>query len=822
MSSKSGFACIFLFSLLALLNGLAAQTESIKYEWAHGMGSDNETWGFGPPPGPPPAPLLERGQSLVVDKAGNVYITGAFLDTVDFDPSPVATNLISVSPNDLFVAKYSPTGLLLWVKQIGNEFNFQESTAILINAEGDLYLTGTFRGKVDFDVSADTAYLFREVNHPDASSMFIASYDQDFNFLWAKEITGRGDLRVSAATLSETGDLFISGIYYGPFDFDPSADTMNVNNASNGGGFQPFIASYTKNGAFKWFKDFGGPGICSFNNLMKGISTDSANNVFLTGTFCGVVDFNPADGQESVLTTGPGGMDSFVAKLDSSGNYKWAFKIEGTGPEEGPAVVSDRNGIVTIAGSFRGNIDFDPSPPTTNHTSVNGDLFLASYDQSGNLLWVKQISGDSLLTSNHQIELTPGGQLVVSGKFSGWGDFDPSGTIKKLEAESETDIFIAKYTASGDYLWAKEMGSLAGTEVINSLAADSSETIYVTGSFSAKVDFDPGTGVQNRSSTGYDDIFVGKYSACTTEIAPASIDFETCNGYVSPSGLLLDQSGTYLDAVTGSSGCDSIIVIHLTLNHTFRSVVAEECLSYTAPDSVVYTTSGVKTALLVNSTGCDSIITINLTIKNTQSNLMRTACKEFIAPDGSVLTTSGTYALTIPNAAGCDSTIHINLTIRIVSNTVSENGPTLTADEAGASTGYRWLDCNEGYMPIPGETSQSFTALLPGRYAVAVSKNGCVDTSSCYLVQTTGVPGIMNREEIQVYPNPFADQLIIDFGNLSGMFAVEVFDLPGQLVFRKQMVASGKMELDFPSAPGVYFIQVTNQGNQQTLKAVKK
>ena len=78
-----------------------------------------------------------------------------------------------------------------------------------------------------------------------------------------------------------------------------------------------------------------------------------------------------------------------------------------------------------------------------------------------------------------------------------------------------------------------------------------------------------------------------------------------------------------------------------------------------------------------------------------------------------------------------------NAGLNSVVNTVSQTGPQLDADQTGAI--YQWLDCDNGNQPINGETNQSYTSTVTGNYAVEVNMNGCIVTSSCYLVDYTGI-----------------------------------------------------------------------------------
>lgn len=143
---------------------------------------------------------------------------------------------------------------------------------------------------------------------------------------------------------------------------------------------------------------------------------------------------------------------------------------------------------------------------------------------------------------------------------------------------------------------------------------------------------------------------------------------QACGSYTAPSGLQTwNTSGTYVDTLTNALGCDSILTINLTVNHSASDTIsAHGCVNYTAPSgSTTWTTSGMYFDTLQTQSGCDSTLVIDLTISaHTSASITVEECFSFTAPSGlAVYLASGLYYDTIPNAAGCDSVIAIALTI---------------------------------------------------------------------------------------------------------------------------------------------------------------
>ena len=141
-----------------------------------------------------------------------------------------------------------------------------------------------------------------------------------------------------------------------------------------------------------------------------------------------------------------------------------------------------------------------------------------------------------------------------------------------------------------------------------------------------------------------------------------------------------------------------------------------------------------------------------------------TACDSYKWIDGVTYTSSNTSAKdTLTNVWGCDSVVTLNLTINTVNDSVNATGNTLTSVETGAQ--YQWLDCVFNYGILGGETGQSYVATANGSYAVQVTKNGCRDTSNCYVLKNVGLANSLKAIGIKVYPNPTSEELNITITN---------------------------------------------------------
>jgi Secretion system C-terminal sorting domain/Beta-propeller repeat len=231
-----------------------------------------------------------EGSGIAVDAAGNIYITGNFTGTVDFNPGAATDNLISASPGSLniFITKLNADGDYLWAKKMGG-LGFDEVNAIAVDANG-IYTTGSFEydgnfNTVDFNPDPNESYILNTDGPGDA--IFISKLNLDGSFAWAKKMGGLGfDTGLSIA-LDTHGDVYTTG---GLTSIDS--------------GYDIFISKLNKDGDYIWAKQIG--------NTAEDVGTSIAvanGNVYTTGRFQGNVDFGAGT---SLISAG--NEDIFIAK----------------------------------------------------------------------------------------------------------------------------------------------------------------------------------------------------------------------------------------------------------------------------------------------------------------------------------------------------------------------------------------------------------------------------------------------------------------------------------------------------------------------------
>jgi hypothetical protein len=360
----------FLFVVAVVLSLIAAQGAFADgdFVWAGAMGGTG--W--------------DGGHSIAVDSTGNVYTTGRFHGTADFDPRPFTYNLTTAGDEDIFVLKLDSSGGFVWAKSMGGTHWEEEGEGIAVDSAGNVYTTGAFQGTADFDPGAGT-YNLTSAGDKD---IFVSKLDSNGDFVWAKSMGALDDQEGTGIAVDSAGNVYTTGWFHGTVDFDPGAGTHNLTSTVDEADI--FVSKLDSDGSFVWAKSMGG----TDGDWGHGIAVDSAGDVYTTGNFRGTVDFDPGAGTYNL--TSAGGRDICVSKLDSSGNFVWAKRMGGTSDDRGHGIAVDSVGNVYTTGWFEGTAGFDPGAGTYNLTSAGDrDIFVSKLDSSGNFVWAKGMGGTS-------------------------------------------------------------------------------------------------------------------------------------------------------------------------------------------------------------------------------------------------------------------------------------------------------------------------------------------------------------------------------------------------------------------------------------------
>ena len=428
-------------------------------------------------------PSSDSVTCLKLDTFGNVYSSGRFLGTVDFDPGPGTFNLSSVVVNS-FIQKLDKDGNLVWAKQIETGW---VSYQIAVDDAESVYIYGTFTGTVDFDPGVG---IFN-MTATGSSAISLCKLDANGNFVWAKQIGGSGRSSAGKMEKDHSGNLYLTGEFDGTVDFDPNLGTTNLTALTSSDGF---ILKLDANGNFGWVRQ-------SQGITISDIDIDAGSAVYYTGRFYNTIDIDLGVGVNNLSSSGSS--DGFISKLDASGNFVWVIQIGSTASNTLEDNVSqieiDNFGNLICLGYFWGTVDFDPGPAVYNLTGPSS--FILKLDANSNLIWVKD--GISALNATDLALGPENEEIYFSGIYHGTVDLTTGTAVSNYTSAGSYDFFLTKLDALGNSLW---VGSWGGTsmDVCLGLELDKYNNIYMTGTFRDIIDLDPSIQTHSVQATNTD------------------------------------------------------------------------------------------------------------------------------------------------------------------------------------------------------------------------------------------------------------------------------------------------------------------------------
>jgi hypothetical protein len=435
---------IFLFAILFNL-GLCAQTP----DWAWGRAAQATQSG--------------QGWSTVVDIAGNIYVAGFFdTPTITFG-SFTFVNADTISgTRDVFVVKYNAAGAVLWARSFGGNAS-DEAFGIDTDANGYVVVTGRFTSP-SMTIGATTLL------NTNMASLFVAKISALGNVVWATSGDAGSACEAWSISIDGSSNIYISGDFVDTL-MTFAGDTLWNADVTGWYNNDIFIAKLSPSGSHLWARGAGGDGVdCSF-----GVAADKNGMAYITGYYQGPIAYFDTD---TVNTPYPTGM--YIAKYSPSGNILWVGDYHGNDFNVGWGIATDTSGNVYASGWFTG----DSLTFGTTLLSPMG-AFLVKCDSSGNVLWAKSkgfiFNGVTVDENNNP---------VVTGYFTDSVLYFGNDT---LYHQGNGDVFVGKYSSSGNELWAKTSGGTEPEEG-RGVACGPGEIVYVTGSFhSPELIFDTDT-----------------------------------------------------------------------------------------------------------------------------------------------------------------------------------------------------------------------------------------------------------------------------------------------------------------------------------------
>jgi len=708
-----------LFYLLIFQSWSIVFAQAPPFNWAKSFSGNNHTF----------------IHEMVIDSNQNVIIAGSFKDSISISTGSGNITFISNGQYDIFILKLDSSGNFIWGKHYGGT-GLDVAKAIKIDSHNNLIIGGYFNSFIDFNPGTGVDTL-----SAGSSSAFILKLSNSGNFIWAKRTCNS----VYAWSYGEDlvvdsdGNIYNCGKFAGSQDFDPGSGVflMDATQVSSSGGNSSSAADYylqklDSNGSFKWAISGEGtvpntPGYSS--RSAKSITLDQYNNVYLLGEFFKLCDFKSGPG--SATLTSNGSSDSFILKVDSSGTFHWAKSLGSSNTDYSREIKADQIGNIYVAVIFQDTIDLGLGSGTNIKIS-NGffDIALLKLDTSGSVIWSETI-GSNQLDDISGLDIDQYGYVYSLGVFTGTVNFSAGGGyFLTSNNPNSPEFYLQKLNSNGGLEWADNLDPQSGILNPSSIALGNSGEIYCSGHFTSTIDVDMGAGqsIYVSSSSNYVDAICFKLRDCLTTTDTLFVN--ACDTFISPSGFYLwTASGTYNDTIVNSAGCDSLLVINLTIG-TIDSLFITSCDSFLSPSTSVYWDStGVYIDSMLSVLGCDSILIYDLNIIHSSFDTFSiVACGSFSPPSGTTAwTSSGVYNDTIANTLGCDSINTYFLTV----NPIGFDSVNLTVCDSftSPSSNYTWSSSGYYYDTIP--TTLGCDSIIRFNLTVNYSSNTVIDTTVC-------------------------------------------------------------------------------------------
>ncbi len=450
------------------------------------------------------------GNEVIYDSAkdseGNFYIVGDFTGTINLGGDDLTSVVaeeatggsggaggseetggsggVGSGESDIFVAKFDSTGTHVWSKSFGDA-SYQHVSAIAIDHDDHLILTGDYLGSIPFDGSAFDS------TDDSTQNAFVAKLDSDGKYVWDQTFDSTTDetLYSRDVAINSENSVYIIG-FYGDSIADLNIPTPNNDSDKDD---DVYLIELDQQGTLTWADDYYFLEI-NFIDFGVGVSIDDNDSIILTGNFA---------------TT-----SVFLAKYTSSHSWSWGWTCYLDGKEDvgrGLQVLTDSGNNIYLLGSYEGQFQcylYSTLKILDVTSSGSSDFFIAKISPSGDkAVWSKTFGAsgvaqnplDDVFHDNPSMKLAldETGDLVVTGSYSGKVSFD-GGTSYLTAGNTDKSIFVAKLDpANGTTKWSKSFGDVEKVQESFSLATDSADNVHVFGGFEGSILFN-GQTIQSK------------------------------------------------------------------------------------------------------------------------------------------------------------------------------------------------------------------------------------------------------------------------------------------------------------------------------------
>ncbi|QLC67874.1 T9SS type B sorting domain-containing protein [Flavobacterium sp. LPB0248] len=368
----------------------------------------------------------------------------------------------------LFINNISRSQDFQWALKIDEDHSSSNTRSIITDSQGNIYSTGQFGGRIDFDPGPNEFFLTSTAN---ASNCFILKLNKKGEFLWAKHIASEWVDGGRSIILDKNENVIITGLATGQvidLDPDPTKQFLIRNSTTSTTG--SYIVKLSPNGDF------------IFGNFYLGAYADESTidndgNIITTGVYGGIdTDF---DAGTAVYKLGTSTNDIFVLKNNNDGNFLWAKKWGGSGYDYPISLTCDNLNNIILTGKYEYNFLFANS----NYSGIQNMNFIFKISSQGNELWFRQLGKTtSGLGSNADkaVKTDNFNNIYCTSDYSSYDSpmiLDFKNTSLSFTSD-RVDCLFFKLNENGEYIWHNKIYGDERQETY-SMSLDNNNNIYL-------------------------------------------------------------------------------------------------------------------------------------------------------------------------------------------------------------------------------------------------------------------------------------------------------------------------------------------------------
>ncbi len=661
---------------------------------------------------------------------------------------------------------------------------------IVTDADEQIYMVGIFEDSLQIQTLSGPVLLVGETKRAGYGfNVFVLKANSEGSVIWAKMLTGKGQMDGTGIAVDAGGNVYVSGHYKDSTDFDPgtaqvirATDYFEEGTPGSDGHIKDyrqnsFVVKLDKDGVFKWVRDFHGKQ--NVANDVAVFDKDGKTDVYVVGAFQDTIDVNGRT-RTNLHTTTPAHPDVYIVKLSGEGDYIWSRQMgRPEWPDIALAVHVDAKGFVYTTGSFADSADFDPGSGVQILRSASApasNVFISKLDSAGRHIRAVGVGGTTPQRGSIGDDITTDrfGNIVITGYYQVSADFDPlrAGPASQIVGNGNVACYVAVYDSSFRFKWVKALTSNAfGLQQGRGVAVDDAGSVYTTGHFTNDINLNPNNNpphIVNTPKTNVPNTFISKFDSAGVYAWAKTYPGDFNMGY---SIAVTDRRHVYVGG------------------HFF--------------DTVNFNAEGTAVTKISTNKNADPYLMKLACVEGFQDTIEVAECAASFEFNGVNYTASGIYEQFFFAENWCDSLVYLKLTLKeIPSPTITVQDNILSTTQAYDS--YQWYLNNDS---IPGAVSRTYEATENGVYTVKVTNtDGCEAVSPAYEVNNLRIDRWDDyRSMVEVYPNP-ANNVI----NISVKADAEVLSLDGRIMLAQKAVTS----LNISQLPdGVYILRIKQEGS---------